>query len=185
MEGHTKGSIGLLIKEHKLLFTGDAAISMIWMFLKESTSKETYIKMLQRVKELDFTHFITGHLMTVFEKKFFDYYLEVATTATPEPETTTEPPIERTKVVIDPLTESPFNGGKFEGWGTSLCWWANRLGYSDSLAEQAATLFSNKEAGLGMNIARYNIGGGDDPTHTHITRTDSKMPGFTYYNEEY
>lgn len=84
MEGHTKGSIGLLIKEHKLLFTGDAAISMIWMFLKESTSKETYIKMLQRVKELDFTHFITGHLMTVFEKKFFDYYLEVATTATPE-----------------------------------------------------------------------------------------------------
>jgi len=107
----------------------------------------------------------------------------VATTATPEPETTTEPPIERTKVIIDPLTESPFNGGKFEGWGTSLCWWANRLGYSDSLAEQSATLFFNKEAGLGMNIARYNIGGGDDPTHTHIKRTDSKMPGFTYYNE--
>ena len=36
----------IFIPEHKLLFTGDAAISMIWMFLKESTSKEVYINML-------------------------------------------------------------------------------------------------------------------------------------------
>ena len=78
MEGHTKGSIGLLIKEHKILFTGDAAISMIWLFLKESTDKQTYINMLKRVKQLDFNCFITGHLMEVFDKKFFDYYLEVA-----------------------------------------------------------------------------------------------------------
>lgn len=83
MEGHTKGSIGLLIKEHKLLFTGDAAISMIWMFLKESTDKQTYIKMLERVIKLDFDHFITGHLMEVFDKEFFNYYLEVANEATP------------------------------------------------------------------------------------------------------
>ena len=84
MEGHTKGSIGLLIHEHKLLFTGDAAISMIWMFLEESTDKETYIKMLKRVMKLDFTHFITGHLMTVFEKEIFNYYLEVAEESKPE-----------------------------------------------------------------------------------------------------
>ena len=84
MEGHTKGSIGLLIKEHKLLLTGDAAISMIWMFLEESTDKETYIKMLKRVITLDFTHFITGHLMTVFEKEIFNHYLEVALEAKPE-----------------------------------------------------------------------------------------------------
>ncbi|MBR6515645.1 MAG: MBL fold metallo-hydrolase [Bacilli bacterium] len=84
MEGHTKGSIGLLVKEHKLLFTGDAAISMIWMFLEESTDKATYIEMLKRVMKLDFTHFITGHLMTVFEKKIFEHYLEVAIEAKPE-----------------------------------------------------------------------------------------------------
>ena len=108
----------------------------------------------------------------------------VTTPAETTTEPTTEPSVQRTVVVIDPATQSPFNNGEFEGWGTSLCWWANRLGYSDSLAEQAAVLFFNKETGLGMNIARYNIGGGDDPTHTHITRTDSKMPGFTYYNEE-
>ena len=84
MEGHTKGSIGLLIKEHKLLFTGDAAISMIWMFLEESTDKETYLNMLKRVINLDFTHFITGHLMVVFEKEIFNHYLEVALEAKPE-----------------------------------------------------------------------------------------------------
>ena len=84
MEGHTKGSIGLLIHEHKLLFTGDAAISMIWMFLEESTAKETYIEMLKRVINLDFTHYITGHLMTVFDKKIFNHYLEVALDAKPE-----------------------------------------------------------------------------------------------------
>ena len=84
----------------------------------------------------------------------------------------------RTIFTIDPTKGSPFNNGKFEGWGTSLCWWANRIGYSDALAQKAAELLFNAETGLGMNIARYNIGGGDDPTHRHITRTDSMMPGF-------
>ena len=44
----------------------------------------TYIEMLKRVMKLDFTHFITGHLMTVFEKKIFEHYLEVAIEAKPE-----------------------------------------------------------------------------------------------------
>ena len=50
--------------------------------------------------------------------------------------------------------------GEFEGWGTSLCWWANRIGYSDALTSQAAELFFSDE-GLDMNIGRYNVGGGD------------------------
>ena len=89
----------------------------------------------------------------------------------------------RTIFTIDPTKLSPFNNGKFEGWGTSLCWWANRIGYSDVLAQKAADLLFNAETGLGMNIARYNIGGGDDPTHRHITRTDSMMPGFWVLDE--
>lgn len=89
----------------------------------------------------------------------------------------------RTIFAIDPTKGSPFNGGKFEGWGTSLCWWANRIGYSDVLAQKAADILFNAETGLGMNIARYNIGGGDDPAHRHITRTDSMMPGFWVLDE--
>ncbi len=89
----------------------------------------------------------------------------------------------RTIVTIDPAKGSPFNDGEFEGWGTSLCWWANRIGYSDTLSQKAADLLFNAETGLGMNIARYNIGGGDDPSHHHITRTDSMMPGFWILDE--
>ena len=86
-------------------------------------------------------------------------------------------------IVISPLNTSKTNGGKFQGWGTSLCWWANRLGYSDVLAQQSAELFFGKD-GLRLNIMRYNIGGGDDPAHSHITRTDSAVPGWLVYDQE-
>ena len=107
----------------------------------------------------------------------------------PETPTTGTEPTEvfndenRTLYTIDATKGSPFNNGKFEGWGTSLCWWANRIGYSDVLAQQAAELLFDAEKGLGMNIARYNIGGGDDLAHDHITRTDSMMPGFWVLDE--
>ncbi len=85
-------------------------------------------------------------------------------------------------VTVSPENASVTNGGVFEGWGTSLCWWANRLGYSDTLAQQAADLFYG-ENGLRLNIMRYNIGGGDDPSHDHIKRTDSAIPGWLVWDE--
>lgn len=86
-------------------------------------------------------------------------------------------------VEISPQNRSVTNGGHFQGWGTSLCWWANRLGHSDKLAQLAAELFFGEE-GLRLNIMRYNIGGGDDPAHCHITRTDSAVPGWAVYDSE-
>lgn len=80
-------------------------------------------------------------------------------------------------VSLDPSEASPFNGGEFEGWGTSLCWWANRLGYSEKLTQQAADAFFSDE-GLGLDIVRYNLGGGDDTSHNHVTRSDSKVPSY-------
>lgn len=71
-------------------------------------------------------------------------------------------------VNVLPDKASPFNDtngdglGEFEGWGTSLCWWANRLGYDPTMTQKAATAFFDKEAGLGLNIGRYNVGGGDN-----------------------
>lgn len=87
-----------------------------------------------------------------------------------------------TVVKVSPANMSTTNNGVFQGWGTSLCWWANRMGYSDELAQQSADLFFGED-GLRFNIMRYNIGGGDDSTHDHITRTDSVMPGWLVYNE--
>ncbi len=82
-----------------------------------------------------------------------------------------------TVVKLDPSDASPFNNGEFQGWGTSLCWWANRVGYSEKMTKQAADLFFSDE-GLSLDIARYNLGGGDDASHNHITRSDSKIPGY-------
>lgn len=84
---------------------------------------------------------------------------------------------------ISSLNASKMNNGIFEGWGTSLCWWANRVGYSDKLAQKTADLFFGED-GLRLNIMRYNIGGGDDPSHDHITRTDSDVPGWLVWDEK-
>ena len=71
-------------------------------------------------------------------------------------------------VKLSPANASVFNDtdgdgfGEFQGFGTSLCWWANRVGYSEELTQQAATAFYDKEQGLGMTIGRYNVGGGDN-----------------------
>ena len=69
-------------------------------------------------------------------------------------------------VKVLPDKASPFNDtngdglGEFEGWGTSLCWWANRLGYDTTMTNKAATAFFG-DSGLDLNIGRYNVGGGD------------------------
>jgi O-glycosyl hydrolase len=92
-------------------------------------------------------------------------------------EDTTQVDSNRITVTFNTSESSPFNNGIFQGWGTSLCWWANRLGYDETLTQKAAVLFFSEE-GLGLDIGRYNVGGGDDPEHNHITRSDSKVPGY-------
>lgn len=87
------------------------------------------------------------------------------------------------KILISADNFSKTNDGIFEGWGTSLCWWANRMGFSEKMTRDSAALFFS-ENGLNLNIMRYNIGGGDNPEHHHIERTDSEMPGWWKYSEE-
>ena len=48
----------------------------------------------------------------------------------------------------------------FEGWGTSLCWFANVVGgYPDAQRSYLADLLFDPQKGLGLQICRYNIGG--------------------------
>lgn len=48
----------------------------------------------------------------------------------------------------------------FEGWGTSLCWFANVIGgFPEPLKSQLMDLIFGQELGLGLEICRYNIGG--------------------------
>ena len=67
---------------------------------------------------------------------------------------------------------------KFEGWGTSLCWWAHNVGgWSASARNAVVEAVVNPTTGLGYNIFRYNIGGGENPAHEHMQKY-REMPGF-------
>ncbi len=64
-----------------------------------------------------------------------------------------------------------------EGWGTSLCWFGNVIGrWSDTNRNAIADLLFS-QSGLGINLVRYNIGGGDDPGHNHMGY-GKEMEGF-------
>lgn len=58
---------------------------------------------------------------------------------------------------------------QFDGWGVSLCWWANMCGkWSDDKIDQIVDWLVSPE-GLNYRIFRYNIGGGDDPQNRNCT----------------
>lgn len=70
----------------------------------------------------------------------------------------------------------------WQGWGTSLCWWANAVGgwtmegVSGKEKREELMDLTFSENGLNLNIVRYNAGGGDDPEHTHMNDYRD-MPG--------
>jgi O-glycosyl hydrolase len=65
-----------------------------------------------------------------------------------------------------------------EGWGTSLAWWAHQIGaWPEEPKNELLELIVNPTTGLGYNIFRYNIGGGENPAHTHMG-ANKDLPGF-------
>ena len=83
----------------------------------------------------------------------------------------------QTKVVVDPSKKYQV----FEGWGTSLCWWAVLVGaWDEANRDQFLGAIADPDTGLGYNIFRYNVGGGDQPGHDHLTKGDGggKVPGY-------
>ncbi len=72
---------------------------------------------------------------------------------------------------------------EFDGWGLSLSWWASeigdwtRMGSSGKTKREEVSEALFGKSGLDLNIARYNIGGGDDPTHDHMS-DDRNTPGW-------
>lgn len=67
----------------------------------------------------------------------------------------------------------------WDGWGTSLCWWANFVGgLPKEDFDFVVDLLFDPRKGLGMNIVRYNIGGGADLTFDKNLRPFGDMPGF-------
>ncbi len=61
-----------------------------------------------------------------------------------------------TTIAVDPAEVYQAN---WQGWGTSLAWWANVVGGWSATNRNAIVDQVYGASGLGMNIARYNIGG--------------------------
>ena len=63
----------------------------------------------------------------------------------------------------------------FQGWGTSLCWWANVVGSYPNRTNYMDLAFNT----LKLNIVRYNIGGGQNPSINYPSQGyRTKMQGF-------
>jgi len=64
-----------------------------------------------------------------------------------------------------------------EGWGGSLCWWAVVAGgFDNAKVDQICQMITSPDE-LNMNVFRYNIGGGENPSHNHM-RIGGEVPGF-------
>lgn len=78
-------------------------------------------------------------------------------------------------IPVDPTTRFQ----TVEGWGTSLAWWANVLGgWSDPKRTEIANLLFSPTSGLGLNIARYNLGAGVNPDPNKNMRVGAEVPTF-------
>ncbi|MFD9437841.1 glycoside hydrolase [Streptomyces sp. NPDC060006] len=85
------------------------------------------------------------------------------------------PPPNSVTVRIDPSYQQQ----EFEGWGTSLVWFANATGrYPEPIRRRLVDMLFGED-GLGLNIARYNIGGGNAPdVRKDYMKTGATMEGF-------
>ncbi|WP_353808859.1 glycoside hydrolase [Agromyces sp. SYSU T00194] len=77
------------------------------------------------------------------------------------------------------ITPNPWYAGEsFEGWGTSLVWFANATGdYPEELREDLYQAVFGED-GLDLNIARYNIGGGNASDVVDYLRPGGAVDGW-------
>lgn len=72
----------------------------------------------------------------------------------------------------------------FETFGTSSCWWSQTIESEDVAREIAKLLYDDNE-GLGLDIYRYNIGGGEkDNPNSRIWDVNRRTESFYVLNEE-
>lgn len=74
-------------------------------------------------------------------------------------------------VTVDPTSVLVTN---YQGWGTSLSWWAYVCGGYANRTSYASLAFTT----LKLNIVRYNIGGGENPGIPNTLQYRAKIPGF-------
>ena len=66
LPGHTKGSIGLLVPEERILLVGDAVSPQMCLFFPVSLPLDVYRETLRKVKGMPIDRFVGSHFMQAF-----------------------------------------------------------------------------------------------------------------------
>ena len=81
------------------------------------------------------------------------------------------------------------NLGQWKGWGSSLAWWARAIGGTANADYYADLIYTMKSTegypGLGLNIVRYNVGGGgiDQPKENKGPKLQWQMDIHGYWTD--
>lgn len=78
LPAHTAGSIGLLLKEDKILLAGDAISPQMCLFFHESGTVDEYIQTLENIMGMDIEYFIQGHFLKLFPKSLLEKFRKCA-----------------------------------------------------------------------------------------------------------
>lgn len=70
----------------------------------------------------------------------------------------------------------------FNGWGASACWWSQYVSDEAVRKDMAEKLYG--KSGLGLNIYRYNVGGGVNPEHNRVSNPWRNTESFYVYNDK-
>ncbi len=72
LPGHTKGTIGLLVLEERLLVSGDAFNPDMWMFAENHDTLKTLEETLSRALSLPFDTYLGGHTIYEVPREFLN-----------------------------------------------------------------------------------------------------------------
>ena len=67
--GHTKGSVGFIVQEEKILIAGDALNERLWLFNYGSLTMSDLYEMIKITMDLDFTTYLCGHSIRKYKKE--------------------------------------------------------------------------------------------------------------------
>src|SRR3954447_1563213 len=99
--------------------------------------------------------------MSIFSRRRRAAALVVAVVAAALTATSPQASADAPPVTVRP--DPSYQQESFQGWGTSLVWFANATGgYPDEVRNRLADLLFGPD-GLNPTLARYNIGGGNAP----------------------
>lgn len=77
LPGHTDGSLGFLVRERRVLLSGDAVTPTMCLFFNESQSIDTWLATIEKMEQLPFDRFWTGHHVAPFTRDSLPSFTEI------------------------------------------------------------------------------------------------------------